>query len=76
MRAHEYIQLHDELGFTVDELFQLSLNAVESSFLPEERREKMRERFIDGYWQLLDQSESTHEYLSDYGGKKVLRKSK
>ncbi len=55
---NEYIQLHDELGFTVEELFQLSLNAVESSFLPEEMKEKMRERFVEGYLRLLDQSES------------------
>lgn len=35
---NEYLQLHEHLGFTVPELFQLSLNAVGSAFLPLEKR--------------------------------------
>jgi adenosine deaminase len=55
---NEYLQLHRELGFTVPELFQLSLNAVDSSFLPEEDRNSLRETFIKEYNELVDQFES------------------
>jgi len=50
---NEYIQLHRQLGFTVDELFQLSLNAVDSSFLPEHEKQAMRGSFINEYEQRL-----------------------
>ncbi len=46
---NEYIQLHRQLGFTVPELFQLSLNAVDSAFLPEKEKATLRERFVDEY---------------------------
>jgi adenosine deaminase len=46
---NEYIQLHEQLGFTVPELFQLSLNAVDSAFLQEEEKATLRERFVDEY---------------------------
>ncbi len=46
---NEYIQLHEQLGFTVPELFQLSLNAVDSAFLPEKEKATLRERFVDEY---------------------------
>jgi adenosine deaminase len=42
----EYRTLHDELGFTPQELFRLSLNGLDSSFLPEERKMRLRESFI------------------------------
>lgn len=48
---NEYVQLHEQLGFTVPDLFQISLNAVDSAFLPEEEKMKLREKFheeIDG----------------------------
>jgi adenosine deaminase len=50
---NEYIQLHRKLGFTVSELFQISLNAVDSSFLPEARKVQLREDFIDSYRSLI-----------------------
>ncbi|HUS79444.1 MAG TPA: adenosine deaminase [Patescibacteria group bacterium] len=46
---NEYIQLHRQLGFTVDEIFQLSLNAVDSSFLREHEKQAMRGSFIKEY---------------------------
>lgn len=55
---NEYIQLHRKLGFTVQELFQLSLNAVDTSFLPEEERKYLREKFIREYDGLIGKSES------------------
>ena len=42
---NEYLQLHRQLGFTVPELFQISLNAVDSAFLPDDERTRLRERF-------------------------------
>lgn len=51
---NEYLQLHRMLNFTLPELFRLSLNAVDSSFLPEERRINMRESFTKEYQRLLD----------------------
>ncbi|MFQ6053754.1 MAG: adenosine deaminase [Candidatus Bathyarchaeia archaeon] len=51
---NEYLQLHRELGFTAPELFRLSLNAVDSSFLPEGRKALMRESFMEEYRRLVD----------------------
>jgi len=51
---NEYLQLHRKLGFTIFELFKLSLNAVDSYFVPEERRIRIRESFINEYQRLLD----------------------
>jgi adenosine deaminase len=42
----EYRTLYEELGFTLQELFRLSLNGLDSSFLPEERKMRLREAFI------------------------------
>jgi adenosine deaminase len=42
---NEYVQLHQQLGFTVPELFQISLNAVDSAFLPDEEKARLREQF-------------------------------
>lgn len=53
---NEYFQLHSQLGFTVPELFKLSLNAVDSSFLPEDRKDKLRETFIKDYQRLVDKA--------------------
>ncbi len=55
---NEYLQLHRELGFTVPELFQLSLNAVDSSFLPERRKGRLRRTFIKEYGSLAYDAES------------------
>jgi len=46
---NEYLQLHRNLNFTIPELFKLSLNAIDSSFLPERRRINMRESFAKEY---------------------------
>jgi len=51
----EYLQLHRRLGFSPPELFQLSLNAVNSSFLPEQSKSKMLQRFIKAYSRMLDE---------------------
>ena len=51
---NEYLQLHQYLNFTVPELFKLSLNAVDSSFLPEKRKIEMHESFIKEFKHLQD----------------------
>ncbi len=51
---NEYLELHRKLGFTVPELFKLSLNAIDSSFLLEERKIRMRESFLKEYRRLLN----------------------
>jgi adenosine deaminase len=52
---NEYLQLHRQLGFSLSELLKLSLNAVNSSFLPEESKSKMREYFIKTNNRMLDE---------------------
>lgn len=51
---NEYLQLQRKLSFTIHELFKLSLNAVDSSFLSKDRRIKIRESFIKEYQRLMD----------------------
>lgn len=36
--TNEYLQLHEHLGFTVEELYNLSVNAANSAFIPESTR--------------------------------------
>jgi len=52
---NEYLQLHRQLGFSLSELFNLSLNAVNSSFIQEESKSKMRESFIKTYNRVIDE---------------------
>lgn len=55
---NEYLQLHKVLGFTMQELFQISLNAVESSFIDIENKQRMRKEFQSEYSRILDAIES------------------
>ena len=50
---NEYRMLHDELGFTVFELFRLSLNGIDSSFLPQEKKGRLRETFLREFEKLV-----------------------
>lgn len=43
--SNEYRVLHDTLGFSEQELRELSLNAVEASFLPEAEKKSLRAEF-------------------------------
>ncbi len=51
---NEYLQLHRQLNFTVSELFKLTLNALNSSFLPETQKVQMHESFVKEYRRLID----------------------
>jgi adenosine deaminase len=42
---NEYLQLHRNLGFSVDELFRVSMDSIESSFLSEDEKSRLREEF-------------------------------
>ena len=54
---NEYEQLHEVLGFTIQELFQISLNAVESSFVDMETKQQMRREFHNDYIRIIDSIE-------------------
>ena len=49
---NEYLQLHRKLGFTVEELFQISLNSIETSFQESEAKASMIRSFKAEYEKL------------------------
>ena len=51
---NEYLQLHHRLGFTVAELFRLTLNALDTSFLPEARKRQLCNSSKKEYQKLND----------------------
>ena len=50
---NEYVQLHEHLGFTLPELFQISLNGVDTSFLDLKRKHQLRASFLREYDSIL-----------------------
>ncbi|MFW9848829.1 MAG: adenosine deaminase [Candidatus Thorarchaeota archaeon] len=54
---NEYLQLHQDLGFSLHELYQISLNGVETSFLDEETRNRMRSEFENVYSRIANSIE-------------------
>ncbi len=54
---NECIQIHNHLGFTLRELFQLSLNGIETAFINEVRKTELRETFYSEYNHILIQTE-------------------
>ncbi|MGD0803657.1 MAG: adenosine deaminase [Candidatus Bathyarchaeia archaeon] len=50
---NEYLQLHSELGFSVDELMRIGLDSVETSFLPAKKKGELREEFLKEYRELI-----------------------
>ncbi len=50
---NEYLQLHRELGFSVDELMRISLDSIETSFLPVKKKEELRGKFLEEYRALV-----------------------
>ena len=46
---NEYMVLHEVHDFTVAELFEISLNSIRTSFLPEEKKRKQRIEFQGRY---------------------------
>jgi aminodeoxyfutalosine deaminase len=58
---NEYLQLHEVLGFNVPELFRLSLNAVNSSFLHQEQKDRMQDTFVKEYQRIVERAESSKQ---------------
>jgi adenosine deaminase len=50
---NEFIQVHKHLGFTIPELFQISLNSIETAFIDETTKDEMRRSFTDEYSQIM-----------------------
>jgi adenosine deaminase len=46
---NEYLQLHHQLGFTLEELYQISLNGVNNSFINEAKKNQLRNSFHKKY---------------------------
>ncbi|MBN2228741.1 MAG: adenosine deaminase [Candidatus Thorarchaeota archaeon] len=51
---YEFIQLHQELGFSVDELFKISLDSIQSSFLDPKIKDQLRRSFTREYTSLVE----------------------
>ncbi len=51
---NEYLQLHRKLNFTIPELFKLSLNAIDSSFISSDKKSKMHDSFMEEYHHLTE----------------------
>ena len=45
--AHEYLVLHEHLGFSPPELLALSYEGISALFLPEERKKALSARFVE-----------------------------
>jgi adenosine deaminase len=50
---NEYLQLNSQLGLSVDELMRISLDSIETSFLPAKKKAEMREDFLKEYRELV-----------------------
>ena len=46
---NEYLQLYQHLHFKLDELFQLSLNGINSSFISDTRKHQLQESFTEKF---------------------------
>jgi adenosine deaminase len=50
---NEYIEIHRHLGFTLEELFQISVNGVETAFIEESKKENFRNEFRREYEKIV-----------------------
>ncbi|MHA1962942.1 MAG: adenosine deaminase [Candidatus Thorarchaeota archaeon] len=51
---NEYLQIHEHLGFSIQELFQLSMNGIETSFINDSQKIELRESFASEYKQIMN----------------------
>lgn len=51
---NEYIQLHRNLGFTIQELHQIGLDSIETSLHDEDGKEKLRKTFLKEYEKIIE----------------------
>lgn len=54
---NEYIQIHEHLGFSIPELFHLSMNGIRTAFIDEVSKTDLIESFTTEYRQIIDQLE-------------------
>jgi len=57
--TQEYLQLAEKLGFSQQDIRQLTLNGVEASFMPDEMKEETKSQFREEWEQLLDKYSSS-----------------
>jgi adenosine deaminase len=50
---NEYLTLHEAQGFTILELFEISMNTLKTSFLPKEKMENHLRVFQDRYEKIV-----------------------
>jgi adenosine deaminase len=55
---NEFMQIHKHHGFSLPELFQLSLNGIEIAFIDEAMRKELRDSFSTEYRQIMSQIDS------------------
>ncbi|MCB2172079.1 hypothetical protein KQH65_05015, partial [archaeon] len=49
----EYLMLHRELGFTAEELNNIGLDSIETSFIDEKEKKQLRKQFETDYMKLV-----------------------
>jgi len=54
---NEFIQIHEHLGFSIPELFHLSMNGIRTAFIDEVSKTYLIESFTTEYRQIMDQLE-------------------
>lgn len=54
---NEFFQIHKHLGFSMQELFQLSMNGIEIAFIDEAKKTELRDSFSKEYNQIISQIE-------------------
>ncbi len=55
---NEFLQLNEVLGFTLHELFQISLNSIDVSFVDEETKQRMKDEYGKEYSRICDAVDS------------------
>jgi len=54
--TYEYKQLHDVLGFSLSDLYEVTQNGIESAFLQEKKKEALLFEFEEAYNRILEES--------------------
>ena len=54
---NEYVQLHEHLNFSLNELYQISMNGIQTAFIDEGMKSKLRRQFSEEYKELESQLE-------------------
>jgi adenosine deaminase len=52
---NEYIQIHEQLNFSLKELYQVSLNGIETAFIDEGMKIELSKQFAKEYNEIASQ---------------------